>query len=267
MRLHVSHKTHYDFVTPPTYGLQQLRLTPKSRAGHHVLNWNLHVQGGVVEAEFMDFNNNYTHLIRLGESEQALSVMCEGLVEITVSDGVLGPHEGFAPLWYFNRTTALTRPDADVKNLLASFSFQPDNLLASMHHLSEHIIAHVHYQTGQTFTDTTAGMATRLGKGVCQDHAHIFISCARELGLPARYVSGYLQMDDRIDQDATHAWAEVWIPDLGWVGFDVSNQICPNEKYVRVASGLDYAQASPISGVTFGHTGETVKVELQVQQQ
>ncbi len=267
MRLHVSHKTHYEFETSPHYGLQQLRLTPKTRLGHQVLDWNIAVDGGVVEAEFVDFNNNHTHLVRLTEGAKKLSLSCVGTVDITISDGVLGQHEGYAPLWYFERTTLLTKADSHIKGLLKHVSFDAENVLKSLHDLSAFISEHVMYETGQTGSLTTADMAVGLGKGVCQDHAHIFISCARRLGLAARYVSGYLLMDDRVDQDATHAWAEAWVDGLGWVGFDVSNQMSPNEKYVRVASGLDYAEAAPISGVTFGHTGETVKVELRVQQQ
>jgi len=101
---------------------------------------------------------------------------------------------------------------------------------------------------------------------VCQDHAHIFITLARMLGYPARYVSGYLMMNDRVEQDATHAWAEAHIAGLGWVGFDVSNAISPDERYVRVATGLDYREAAPISGLLVGAGTEEMAVTLQVQQ-
>jgi len=106
-------------------------------------------------------------------------------------------------------------------------------------------------------------------KGVCQDHAQIMITAARELGHPARYVSGYLMMTDRIDQDATHAWAEVHMDDIGWVGFDVSNGYSPDERYVRVATGLDYRDAAPISGLRIDNSAggnETMQVSIQVQQ-
>ena len=109
-------------------------------------------------------------------------------------------------------------------------------------------------------------MVLALGAGVCQDHAHVFISAARLLGHPARYVSGYLMMDDRTHQEATHAWAEVLIEDLGWVGFDVSNGISPDERYVRIATGLDYREAAPISGIRFGTGEERLHVSIQVQQ-
>jgi len=73
-------------------------------------------------------------------------------------------------------------------------------------------------------------------------------------------------MNDRIAQDATHAWAEVHVPGLGWTGFDVSNQISPDERYVRVATGLDYSDAAPISGIVFGDCNEAISVDVQVQQ-
>jgi len=115
--------------------------------------------------------------------------------------------------------------------------------------------------------DWTAEDALEAGHGVCQDHAHSFIACCRYMDIPARYVSGYLMMDDRIDQDATHAWAEAYVEGLGWVGFDVSNGISPDTRYVRVATGLDYAEAAPVSGTRFGSAGEALAVQVQVQQQ
>jgi transglutaminase-like putative cysteine protease len=102
---------------------------------------------------------------------------------------------------------------------------------------------------------------------VCQDHAQIFVAAARALGFPARYVSGYLMMDDRVHQDASHAWAEAHVENIGWVAFDVSNGISADPRYVRVATGLDYQEAAPISGLRYGSGGESLRVDLQVQQQ
>ena len=122
------------------------------------------------------------------------------------------------------------------------------------------------YETDRTDSGTTAEEALRAGHGVCQDHAHAFVSAARLLDYPARYVSGYLMMDDRVYQEASHAWAEAYVPDLGWVGFDVSNVISPDERYARIATGLDYDEAAPISGIVFGDSEESMLVSLQVQQ-
>ena len=117
-----------------------------------------------------------------------------------------------------------------------------------------------------TETFASAEEALKAGGGVCQDHAQIFVAAARVAGIPARYVSGYLMMDDRIDQDASHAWAEAHIEGLGWVGFDVSNGISPDERYVRIATGLDSRDAAPITGIRRGAMDETMIVSLQIQQ-
>jgi transglutaminase-like putative cysteine protease len=93
------------------------------------------------------------------------------------------------------------------------------------------------------------------------------IAAARSLGFSSRYVSGYLMMNDRVHQEAAHAWAEIYVTDIGWIGFDVSNGISPDERYVRVACGLDYKEAAPVSGVRFGDSAEALSVSLQVEQQ
>ena len=109
---------------------------------------------------------------------------------------------------------------------------------------------------------TSAAQALSEGKGVCQDHAHIFIAAARTLGIPARYVTGYLLIDGQTTAQAHHAWAEAWVENLGWVGFDVANRTCPTEGYVRLACGLDAGYAAPIVGTRRG--GETVTLEVAV---
>ena len=142
-----------------------------------------------------------------------------------------------------------------------------DNELERLHALSARILQDVKYEIGTTHATTTAEEAVEQGAGVCQDHAHIFVAAARALGTPARYVSGYLMMEDRVHQDASHAWAEAHIEGIGWVGFDVSNGISPDERYVRVATGLDYTEAAPVSGVRYGSGTESMSVDIQVQQQ
>jgi len=129
------------------------------------------------------------------------------------------------------------------------------------------VLDEVAYESGHTDAETSAEEALGRGRGVCQDHAQIFVACARMLGVPARYVSGYLMMDDRIEQEATHAWAEAWVQGLGWVGFDISNGISPDPRYVRVATGRDYRDAAPVTGISFGALTEELSVELAVEQQ
>lgn len=266
MRINIQHKTTYRYDTSVVSALQQLRLAPKSSAGQAVISWDMHYEGGKREVEFEDHNNNHVTLISFETGRDEITVTCVGAVETTDQAGVIGRHGDFAPLWYFRRQTALTQAGPRIKALAKSLPDNYENDVTRLHDLSRLIAGAVNYQTGETGSETKAESALEAGQGVCQDHAHIFVSVARELGFPARYVSGYLLMHDRIDQTATHAWAEAFISDIGWVGFDVSNGISPDEHYVRVATGLDYSEAAPISGMRFGHGGETLVVDIQVQQ-
>ncbi|MGD8310152.1 MAG: transglutaminase family protein, partial [Chromatiales bacterium] len=174
---------------------------------------------------------------------------------------------GHVPLWLFMRPTPQTTPGPLLRKLARSAGDGADGELARMHALSAAVLEAVAYETGRTNSASTVEEVLETGHGVCQDHAHVMIAAARLLGRPARYVSGYLMMNDRVDQDASHAWVEIHVDDLGWVGFDVSNGISPDERYVRVATGLDYQEAAPISGMRFGDSGESLTVSLQVQQQ
>ncbi len=264
MQLKISHTTRYSFQTPPFYGLQQLRLTPKSNAGQEVLDWSLDIQGAKIQAAYDDEHGNASHLVAIDPKMNALLITSQGVINMTDTNGVVGPQTGFAPLWLFLRDTALTELGPQVKALSGTIPDDPQ--ISDFHDLSKRIAGQVTYTSGSTAATTSAEQALTLGQGVCQDHAHIFIAAARHAGHPARYVSGYLMMNDRVDQDATHAWAEVWVGDLGWIGFDVSNGISPDMRYVRIATGLDYSQAAPISGMTLGGSGELIDVTVQVQQ-
>jgi transglutaminase-like putative cysteine protease len=124
----------------------------------------------------------------------------------------------------------------------------------------------VRYTPGTTSTETSAEEALKLGAGVCQDHSHVFVSAARTMGFPARYVSGYLMMDGTTVQAASHAWAEAHVQGLGWVAFDAANGISPDERYVRVATGLDYRDAMPVSGIRLGQAQEQLAVTITVEQ-
>ena len=269
VHLSISHETVYQFDRPVRFGLQELRLTPRSSAGQRVVSWETELDGGVREASFEDQHGNRVELISLTPGRSEVRIHSRGEVDTTDTGGVIAVHDGFTPLWLFRRPTSLTRPGTGVRDLarqVGSGAGGSDEV-TSMHDLARRIGEKVAYTVGRTHVGSTAEEVLEAGHGVCQDHAHLFISTARELGHPARYVSGYLLMDDRIDQDASHGWAEVWLDELGWVGFDISNGICPDDRYVRVATGLDYREAAPISGLREGEGGEHLSVAVQVQQQ
>ncbi len=135
-----------------------------------------------------------------------------------------------------------------------------------MHGLMGSVRDAIDFVVGASHAHTTAAEALKEGKGVCQDHAHVFISAARELGMPARYVSGYMAMTPGETAEASHAWAEAYVPDLGWIGFDVANRMCPDERYVRVAVAMDVTGARPVKGIRRGYqqSAEHLRVEVLV---
>ncbi|MFK8035075.1 MAG: transglutaminase domain-containing protein [Hyphomicrobiales bacterium] len=268
MLLTISHVTEYLFSEPVSYALQQLRLTPKTRSGQDVKNWDMQVSGGSVQLAYDDQNNNHVQLVSVEPGASRVEIHSHGQVETADTAGVVGAHRGYAPLWMFERTTELTAPGSNIRKFARAHT--PDGSVESLHALSKAILENVEYETDTTHAATTAEQSLTLGTGVCQDHTHIFISVCRWAGIPARYVSGYLLINGQSDQVASHAWAEAHLSGLGWVGFDVSNRISPDERYVRVATGLDYKDAAPIRGVRFGPHGgnldESLIVSIRVEQ-
>jgi transglutaminase-like putative cysteine protease len=123
------------------------------------------------------------------------------------------------------------------------------------------------YDTAARHTAITAVDAFAARHGVAQDFAQIFIAAARSLGIPARYVSGYIRRDDGMgEQESAHAWAEALVPELGWVAFDAANGFCATDAHVRVAVGLDCVGAAPLRGTRYGGGGEFLSVAIRVDQ-
>lgn len=268
MKLSIRHTTRYSFSEPVIHALQRLRLTPKETQGQSILAWDMHYENAHPELEYEDQNHNTVTLVAVEPGASEVTVTCEGRVETQDNAGVIGRHSGHMPLWSFMGQTRLTKPGPKMRALLRELDPpQEGEKLDFLHTLSARILEAVEYAKGATHVSTTAEEAFASGSGVCQDHAHILIGAARANDIPARYVSGYLMMDDRIEQEATHAWAEAHIEGLGWVGFDVSNGISPDPRYVRVATGRDYRDAAPVTGISFGTTAQVLSVGVTVEQQ
>lgn len=272
MRLEIDHRTTYRFVLPVGRGLQRLRLTPTSCKGQVVREWRLGLTGAHEQVSYDDENGNRTTLVSLDTGAFEVVLHARGTIETSDEAGVVGRHTGFLPLWHFLSATDLTTPGAGVAALVAGLGDgAAGDRLSTLHALTERVRAAVTYEEGHTGVTTSAEAALAAGHGICQDHAHVFIAAARQLGVPARYVSGYLAIDGRIDQDAGHGWAEAFVDGLGWVGFDVANAICPDGRYVRVATGRDYRDAAPVKGMVVSATGdadpeEALSVAVAVRQ-
>jgi transglutaminase-like putative cysteine protease len=180
---------------------------------------------------------------------------------------VLGAVERFPPSLFLRETT-LTGADEAITRFAAQAREQSTGgTLDLMHLLLQRLHREMVFDPDPTHPATTAAEAFALKRGVCQDLTHILIAACRSLGIPARYIGGYFhRVDGVIDQQAGHAWAEVFVPDLGWVGFDAANGICPTDAHVRVAAGLDYLGAAPVRGTRYGGKGEHLAIAVRVAQ-
>lgn len=253
MLLNIEHQTHYAFSEMVQYTIQQLRLTPRTGDGQQVNHWQIKVNGQLTA--FEDAFGNLAHTLVIDQPHDELTITVCGEVETGVE--TTAP-EQVLPLNIYLRDTPLTQADAAMTSFAQQFAGAP--LLDMMQALREQM----QYIQGATQVDTPAATAFRLGKGVCQDHAHAFIGCCRSLGLPARYVSGYLFTEDGHLMQ-THAWVDVWQTDR-WLGLDVSNGILTNETHVRLATGLDYRSASPVTGSRMGGGSEGMASMVNVNQ-
>jgi transglutaminase-like putative cysteine protease len=265
MHISIRHETHYTYDAPGSFAVQRLRLTPADNAAQKVLSWSIEAAGIGDAAQYTDGFGNRVHLITHSKPYEALSITASGEVETFDQGGVLGNLGEPANPLVFLRGTPLTASSRSIDALAEDLPAA--RMLDRLHYLLEAIAGRVTYVTDATSAITSAVEAFDAGRGVCQDHAHIFIAAARKLGVPARYVTGYLHVEGEGRAVANHAWAEAWIADLGWVGFDPANHICPTERYVRLACGFDAASAAPVTGTRRGGGGEELRVDVIVRQQ
>jgi len=266
MRIRIDHETRYAYDRAARFIVQVLRLTPRSTEGQQVRDWRIETDVDAHLRQSEDAFGNIVHTLYTERPTEGLMVRVTGEVATVDTGGVLrGTPERLSPL-VFLRDTPLTHADPALRALATEVGEDGDTL-TRLHRLMATIHGNVAFMVGSTTVDHTAAAAYAQKQGVCQDHAQIFISVARRMGIPARYVSGHLHRSDGVEnQDAAHAWAEAFIEDLGWVGFDAANGISPTEHYVRVACGLDALGASPIRGTSYGGGRESMTVALRVRQ-
>jgi len=260
MRIRVRYATTYAYDQPASGVIQALRLTPSEHDGQDILGWRVDVDVDGVLRVSRDAFGNVLHLFYAEGPVDRLTVRVTGEAEVREMAGVVrGAPEPLAPE-VFLRGTPLTAADA----ALSAWAEQipGDDLLGRLHVLTADLHARMRFDTQATAVETTAAEAFVQGHGVCQDYAHIFIAAARRLGVPARYVSGHLARSDAGEQEAGHAWAEAYVPDLGWTAFDPANGVCADRNYLRVATGLDYLDAAPLRGARRGGGEERLSVAV-----
>jgi transglutaminase-like putative cysteine protease len=268
MQIRIAHRTTYRYNTPATGVIQMLRLTPRNHDGQFVVGWRIGVSADCRLDQHEDAFGNICHTFSADGPFTEFSVAVEGEVETRDTGGVVTATIERFPPSLFLRETPLTRPDDAIISYAAEVrAASGDDSLSLLHALLTRLHEDVTFDPDPTHAATTASEAFSLKRGVCQDLTHIFIAAARSIGIPARYISGHLyRRDDTVDQNAGHAWAEAFVPALGWIAFDATNGICATDAHVRVAVGLDYLGAAPVRGTRYGGSGETLSVNIRVDQ-
>jgi transglutaminase-like putative cysteine protease len=268
MRIRVSHETVYRYDEPPKGVIQTLRMTPRNHDGQYVVGWRIDASADCRLDAQEDAFGNITHTFNADGPLESLRLLVEGEVETQDSHGIVrGTIEHFPPS-LFLRTTPLTAPDPAIAAFARDAAAgNAAGSLGLLHALLARVHQEIAFDTDPTHAATTAAEAFALKRGVCQDLTHVFIAAAREIGVPARYVSGYFhRADGVVRQEAGHAWAEAHVPDFGWVAFDPANGICATDAHIRVAVGLDYLGAAPVRGTRYGGGAEQLSVTVVVDQ-
>jgi transglutaminase-like putative cysteine protease len=278
MRICVAHETMYRYDTPCTGVIQTLRLTPRNHAGQYVVNWRIDVSANCRLEPVADAFGNIVHTVSLAGPLSELRLTVDGEVETQDTAGIVrGAVERFPPS-LFLRETALTRPDKALLAYAAEFS-RPDaaGTLPALHSLLARLHQDFAVEAGAApvpaapAADDEAVLPVadilRAGRGTSRDLAHVFIAVARTLGVPARYVAGYVRRDGGdVIQQGGDAWCEAHVPGLGWVGFDPAGGVCSTDQHIRVSIGLDCLGAAPVRGFHYGGVREDVAVRLAVTQ-
>jgi transglutaminase-like putative cysteine protease len=285
--LHISHVTHYDYASRVDLAMHLLHLQPLSRADQQLEDFRLDIDPPATRNQAsLDYFGNPQHHLTLTTPHHALTVRAESRVRRLAA---ATPNPSISPAWESVRAAMRYRagqpwlpaaefcfPSAFVPlhpafQAYAQLEFTPGRpLLEAAIGLMARIHHEFTYATASTDLTTPALEAFSRRQGVCQDFAHIMIACLRSLGLPARYVSGYLLTQPPPGQprllgvDASHAWLAVWCPQHDWVELDPTNNLIAAQSHAVIACGRDYADVAPLRGVIQGGGSHTLSVAVSV---
>jgi transglutaminase-like putative cysteine protease len=260
MQMHIRHETRYHYERPVKYSVQSLHLTPRRDLSQRALSWNITAPGRRLEQ--IDAYGNISHLLTIEAPHRDIQIVVQGVVETADAegrqdDGILSPLAYLAP-------TQLTAPNEELKAFAQHALQSIAEPRARAQALAEAVFGAVRYKSGTSDVQDSAAVAFKSGEGVCQDHAHVYIASARSIGMPARYVSGYLYTGDSNDA-ASHAWVDIWLgAEIGWQSIDVTHKRPAVRTYCRLAVGRDYLDAAPVRGVRHGGGGEKMQANVTV---
>ncbi len=282
----VTHLTLYEYSSAIINSVMELRMQPRSDQNQRCVRTSIEVSPDAKVFSHRDYLGNIVHHFDIPNSHNQLAIKSESVVEMKPpavlpdslpSDSWLAlepdvidrDHYDMLLPGQFARETGLLNVFADEVNWQHDTVRQRGDPLSALRALNTQIYESFEYRQHVTRVDSPIDEALTVRSGVCQDFTHIMLTLVRRVGIPARYVSGYLYHHegnaDRSDVDASHAWVEAWLPTLGWVGFDPTNNLTVTDRHVRVSYAIDYAGATPSRGVFTGDAETELKVQVQVE--
>lgn len=266
MRLLIHHQTEYRFTEPQARVVQMLRLTPSSHIGQNVADWRIDVDCDARLKHLTDGFGNVVSMLYLAGPVELIGLRVTGEVLTEDRAGVVsGAIESLPPAVY-TRATELTAADDVIRALAEENRSTPGNELSRAHSLNTAVHELIRGTPERSPIVRSASEVIAAGSGCSMDMAHVLVAAARAAGFAARFVTGYIYRDDpdHGHRQASHFWAEFDVPGYSWIGFDPINDQCPDDRYVRVAKGLDFRDAAPISGARVGGGHEVLNVGVDV---
>ena len=280
VRYEIRHVSRYRYAGRVRRCAMFLCLEPRGDEGQRLLQFEIETRpaGGLTRET--DCFGNARHVLDVHRGHRVLEITTRSTVDTRPPVALparLGAAawreirglEGSFADWDFTHPSPLIGPSPALAAFVERHRIEPgDDPLQSLLHLSETLHQRLHYIPGATSAESPVDQVLRTDRGVCQDYAHAMIAVARSWGIPARYVSGYLHVTGRcaehVPDNATHAWVECRLPDLGWIGFDPTNRSLAGQGHVRIAAGRDYRDVSPTRGIIQGGGESRLEVEVQV---
>lgn len=280
MHYAIQHITRYQYSTPIVENVMEVRLQPRSDEMQQCLTFNLFLRPSARVHSFRDHLDNWVHFYDIAAAHKELTITANSVVN------VLPPAElpETLTLDSWHAIDELTRASANwdwtqpsfytpsipaLEELVVEMGLsRKEDPLTALYRMMNLLHDNFSYDTNSTRVDSPIDEALASRSGVCQDFTHIMLAILRNhLHIPCRYVSGYLshREDDRSDDDATHAWVEALLPDLGWVGFDPTNNLIAGERHIRVALGRDYSDVPPTYGFFRGSAESALSVNVKVK--
>src|SRR5438477_10761965 len=266
MRLEIVHSTHYQYTGPIAESVMEVRLRPMDGVGQRCLDFSLELSAGIRPRSYRDGYGNNVHYFNLVKPHARLSITGRSIVETGLAPDT---DQGEELVQDFLRFRSPVKDVVGVRELARNHPIvdpdSPEEVERALDGLTLAISRDFEYNRAVTNVYSSVDEVLELRAGVCQDFAHLFIAAARAMGVPARYVSGYIHSPGEKIITASHAWAEAWVEGRGWIGFDATHPVRTTPHHVRLAVGRDYTDAAPTRGVYVGSAIGSMAISVKTR--